>query len=282
MQSHCRIPYDTESQRLDLADFYDFRPSYPGYAEKQQRKALLKNGDGSAAAGGADWEDLEGGEEVDEEGMEVVYEESDSNDSDEELPESEITYGDSNYELVLASGARIGHRAHKNIHKQNLAPYLGTSPFQPNAHSSPHTAYKPSPHSLTLLSLVATRPSDKSHARPLHTSGLIPAKGAGKGGNGDVIKAKNKGEAKNAGKHIRQFRELKEFNKQSFIRGVKANSQEHYRFVFSFSLTATATDGSPCAEIISCNRLACRFRFVVQFYFSLHSPTLSSSSSSYA
>ena len=188
---------------------------------------------------------------VDEEGMEVVYEESDeSEDSDDdELPDSEITYGDSSYELVLASGARIGHRAHKNIHKQNLAPYLGSNPFQPSAHSSPHTAYKPSPHSLTLLSLVGARPSDKSHARPLHASGLIPAKGAGKGGNGDVIKAKNKGEAKNAGKHIRQFRELKEFNKQSFIRGVKANSQEHYRFVLRPVLVVTSTDlGSSCSQ----------------------------------
>lgn len=206
MQSHCKLPYDTESQRLDLADFYDFRSSYPDYVPKKQRRAL-KNGDGTAAAAGEDWEDLEGAEEGDDDGLDVVYEETDSEDSDDELPGSEITYGDSNYELVLASGARIGHRAHKNIHKQNLAPYLGKNPFTPSAHSSPHLAHKPSPHSLMLISLVPRMQSDKSHARPIHASGLIPAKGAGFGGNGDVIKAKNKGEAKEAGKHIRNFTE---------------------------------------------------------------------------
>lgn len=174
----------------------------------------------------------------------MVYEQSDSeDDSDDELPESEITYGDSTYELVLASGARIGHRAHKNIHKQNLAPYLGQNPFTPSAHSSPSIGFKPSPHSLALLSLVPKiMPSDKTHARPLYASGLIPAKGAGAGGNGDVIKAKNKGEAKNASKHVRTFRELKEFNKQSFIRGVKANSQEHYRFVIFYFLIRVDAD----------------------------------------
>lgn len=237
------MPYNTDSQRLDLADFYDFRPSYPDYVSRKERKAL-KNG---GVAQGEDWEDLEAnGEEAgeDDEGLEVVYEsaseETDSDDDD--LPESGITYGDSSYELVLPSGARIGHRAHKNIHKQNLVPYLGQNPFKPSAHSSPHTAYKPSPHSAALLSLVPSMQRDRTHARPLYDQGLVPARGAGFGGNGDVIRARNKGEAKNANKSVRNFTELKARARQEFVRGVKANSQEHVSIIAQF-FSCMDTDG---------------------------------------
>lgn len=226
---------------MDLADFYDFRPSYPGYVSRAQKKALRH---AAALAAGQtvpnkdEWEDEAIDGEIDEQGMEVVYEvvseDSDSEESDDgELPESDITYGDSSYELVLPSGRVIGHRAHQAIFKQNLAPYLGASPFKPSAHSSPHTAYKPSAHSLALLSLVPKfKTRDRTHARPIFEQGLIPARGAGHGGNGDVIKARNKGEAKNAMKTVRNFRELKVYSDQAFIRGIKANSQEHVRLLF--------------------------------------------------
>jgi pre-60S factor REI1 len=167
-----------------------------------------------------------------EEGMEVVYEDVSSeeeDDSDDELPASEITYGDTPYELVLPSGARIGHRAHTRIYKQNLAPYLNNNPFPATEHSSPAIGYKPSPHSKALLSLVPRMASDKSHARPLHDSGLIRTK------NGNVIQARNKGEAKEAGKDMRKFRELKSYNDFALIRGMIGNSQKHVRYFF-FSL----------------------------------------------
>lgn len=182
--------------------------------------------------------------EVDEEGMEIVYEDvSDSEDSDDELPASEITYGDSTYELVLPSGARIGHRAHTRIHKQNLAPYLNNNPFPPTAHSSPHTGYKPSPHSKALLSLVPMQ-SDKSHARPLHQSGLIRTK------NGNVIRARNKGEAKEAQRDRTQYREVKAHSDFAFIRGVIGNSQKHVRYHFlachDIVLLCVRTDATVC------------------------------------
>lgn len=233
-QSHCKLPYDTESQRLDLADFYDFRPSYPDYVSRKDRKAAAK----AAKAAAEGWEDAGDDEETvaeGEEGMEVVYEsadESGSDSDDDELPESAITYGDSAYELVLASGARIGHRAHKHIHRQNLAPYLGKNPFKPSAHSSPHTAYRPSPHSQALLNLVPALQKDKSHARPIFEAGLVPAKGAGMGANGDVIMARNKGEAKNASKTVRNFKEVRVWSDFAYRRGLKGNSQEHVRLLF--------------------------------------------------
>lgn len=226
--------YETETQRLDLADFYDFRPSYPDYVAKKARKALLKNQDGTVATAEG-WEDSEDVEGENEEGMEVVYEDVSSDeeeeDSDGEVPASEITYGDTPYELVLPSGARIGHRAHSRIYKQNLAPYLNNNPFPASEHSSPAIGYKPSPHSKALLSLVPRMASDKSHARPLHDSGLIRTK------NGNVIQARNKGEAKEAGKDMRKFRELKSYNDFALIRGMIGNSQKHVCYPLAASLS---------------------------------------------
>lgn len=174
------------------------------------------------------------GEEIDGD-AEVVYESaSDSDDSDDSdddsLPEdggSGITYGDTQYELVLPSGARIGHRKHQNIHKQNFLPYLDGTPFTPPPHAS-QAEKKPSAHSQALLSLVPMMKKDKTHARPIYEAGLIPAKGSGFGGKGgEVIKARNKGEAKEAGKATRQFKELRRFNDQALIKGIRGNNQKH-------------------------------------------------------
>ncbi|KAM0792528.1 hypothetical protein ACM66B_005197 [Microbotryomycetes sp. NB124-2] len=239
-KSHCKLPYDTDEQKLDVADFYDFRPSYPDYQAKQARREAKKAAR-EAAKANAEWEDVDGEDDnMDEDGAEIVYEdvsdevddsgESEGDEDDEDLPESSITYGDSAYELVLPSGLRIGHRAHKHIYKQNLAPYLGQNPFKPSAHSSPSSTYKPSPHSQALLALVpAMRNKDRTHSRPIYDAGLIPAKGAGFGGNGDVIKARNKGEAKHAAKATREFSGHKARQQQELIRGLRGNSQKHYR-----------------------------------------------------
>ncbi|KAK4053123.1 pre-60S factor rei1 [Microbotryomycetes sp. JL201] len=242
-KSHCKLPYDTEDQKLDVADFYDFRPSYPDYQAKLARKEAKKAAR-EARKANSEWEDVDGddyADDMDQDGAEVVYEDvsddSDDdassegdNEDDEDLPESSITYGDSAYELVLPSGLRIGHRAHKHIYKQNLAPYLGQNPFKPSAHSSPSSTYKPSPHSQALLALVpAMRNKDRTHSKPIYDAGLIPAKGAGFGGNGDVIRARNKGEAKHAAKATREFSGHKARQQQELIRGLRGNSQKHYR-----------------------------------------------------
>ncbi|KDE06947.1 hypothetical protein MVLG_02686 [Microbotryum lychnidis-dioicae p1A1 Lamole] len=245
MQSkgHCKLRYSTEDEKLELADFYDFRSSYPDFQKKLDRKEAKRRAK-------LEKQKAEGWEDIEEEGqtngkkdaeMEVVYESasddgSDDSDSDsDDLPDSEITYGDSTYELVLPSGVRIGHRAHRYIHKQNPLPYLnGTTPFDPAPHSQPSKAYKPSPSSQALLRLVddqdgSARGQGGKFASRLADAALIPAKGAGAGGNGDVIKARNKGEAKWAGKGTREFAELRQRAKQEFVRGIRANSQKHYR-----------------------------------------------------
>jgi len=238
-QSHCRIKYDTEEEQLNIADFYDFRSSYPDYQARLDRRAA-RRAEKAAKQAAEGWEDEEMGEnDENDENAEVVYEsgsdvdDSASDSDDDSLPEdSGITYGDTEYELVLPSGARIGHRKHQNIHKQNFLPYLEGSPFVPPPHAS-QAEKKPSAHSQALLSLVPRIAKDKTHARPIYEAGLIPARGSGYGGkNNEVIKARNKGEAKEAGKATRQFKEIRRFNDQALIKGIRGNNQKHVRLYF--------------------------------------------------
>ncbi|GAA5931696.1 uncharacterized protein JCM15063_001544 [Sporobolomyces koalae] len=239
-KSHCRLKYDTEEEQLNIADFYDFRSSYPDYQARMERRAARRAAKAAkAAAEGWEDEEMVEGEAVDED-AEVVYEsasdsDSDSDSDDDSLPEdggSGITYGDTQYELVLPSGARIGHRKHQNIHKQNLLPYLDGTPFTPPPHAS-QAEKKPSAHSQALLSLVPMMKKDRTHARPIFEAGLIPAKGSGFGGKGgEVIKARNKGEAKEAGKATRQFKEMRVFTDQALIKGIRGNNQKHFRDPF--------------------------------------------------
>lgn len=262
-QSHCRLRYDTEEQQLDIADFYDFRPSYPDYELRQQKKAekrAARLAEKQAKSGGwedvAEGEDEEMGEGGDEGEVEVVYQQgesdsddlvSDSDDDDDELPSgTNVTFGDTEYELVLPSGARVGHRAHRAAYKQNLLPYVDGTPFKPPPHAS-QAQHKPSPQSQALLSLVPAMKKDRTHARPLHSAALVPAKGAGFGGRGqgggEVIKARNRGEAKEASKATRHFHEHKRFQDQAFIRGLRGNSQKHVRL--SASLFRTRLSCAP-------------------------------------
>lgn len=79
-KGHCMIDYSDEG-RDETSDFYDFTTSYP------------------------DWEDVESGEE------------------DAELTDSDIMgaqLSDTGFELVLASGARAGHRALRRYYRQYI------------------------------------------------------------------------------------------------------------------------------------------------------------------
>ncbi|KPV76066.1 uncharacterized protein RHOBADRAFT_35853 [Rhodotorula graminis WP1] len=186
-KSHCRLRYDTEEEQLNIADFYDFRPR----GEGDDVEVVYDDG--------SDSDDLV----------------TDSDDDDDDLPSgTNVTYGDTEYELVLPSGARVGHRAHRTLYKQNLLPYVDGTPQ-------------------ALLSLVPAMKKDRTHARPLFSAALVPAKGAGfgkgNGNSGEVIKARNKGEAKEASKATRHFHEHKRFQDQALIRGLRGNSQKYYR-----------------------------------------------------
>lgn len=229
-KSHCKIAYEAEKDRLEVSDYYDFEASYPDAEERKQKKAEraakkeerraereAKRVQEEKEAGWEDDEEIEEGMEVDE----VVDEEVSENDADDdedtesELSEEEgnqITYGDSHLELVLPSGARIGHRSMRRYYSQSFRP---TAPRMRNGKpEDPNSG----------AALVRKLLADKNSA-------LVPLKGGfGAFGSGtEVVKARNKGEAKEAGRHVREFRDMKRRENFKTKVGFRHNSQKHFR-----------------------------------------------------
>jgi pre-60S factor REI1 len=209
-KSHCKIAYDTENERLEVSNYYDFSTSYPDAHQRKKRKARKE-----PKPDGDEWEDVDedgmaSGEEVDEIVNEEASEsEDDDSEAEDELPENQITYGDSSYELVLPSGARIGHRSMKRYYAQSFssAP-RGGKPEDPNSGAA----------------LVRRLLADKNSA-------LVPRKGGfGAYGAGTaVIKARNRGEAREAGRHVREFRDQRRREDFKTKVGFIHNQQKHYR-----------------------------------------------------
>lgn len=121
-KGHTRLPWDTEDQRLRYSDHYDYRSSYPDYV------AGRDGSDGEAPemeiddAGAGDWEDADD-EDIDEDD-EVVMDYSAVRRTIRKPMEDDMDYrlavANGDYELILPSGARVGHRALKGVYKQNI------------------------------------------------------------------------------------------------------------------------------------------------------------------
>jgi pre-60S factor REI1 len=241
-KSHCKIAYDTENDMLELSDYYDFSASYPDAEERQrrreERRARKKSkADNDAAEG---WEDVENdgsGDEVDEvvdgppsssssSSSEDEHEDGDDNegggdssDSDtDSLPENQITYGDSHLELVLPSGNRIGHRSMRRYYAQSFTATSrrggGGQSKIANSEEDPNSG----------RSIVRRLLADKHSA-------LVPRKGGfGAFGAGtEVVKARNRGEAREAGRHVREFRDQKRKEDYKTRVGFAQNNQKHFR-----------------------------------------------------
>ncbi|KAL1942644.1 hypothetical protein VTO73DRAFT_4884 [Trametes versicolor] len=217
-KGHCKIAYDSEEDRLEISDFYDFTASYPDVEDRAARKAAraARRAAKAAAEGKTpedeEWED---DEEVDDSDVDEIVEESTSDessddDSDEEEPlENEIAYGDSHFELVLPSGARIGHRSMRRYYAQSFpgAPRNG-KPEDPNSGAA----------------LVRRLLADKNSA-------LVP-RGGGFGAFGagfQVVKARNRGEAREAGRHVREHRDQRRKEDFKTKVGFRHNNQKHFR-----------------------------------------------------
>ncbi|KAF7362019.1 Zinc finger protein 622-like protein [Mycena venus] len=192
-KSHCKIAYDSEDDRLEICDFYDFTSSYPDAETKKSKKKSK-----SKSASSVDEERRRDDDDDDDEDSDL--------DSDD-LPENQIAYGDSNLELILPSGARIGHRNLRRYYPQR---FPGSRGKQEDPDSG--------------AALVRRLLADKNSA-------LVPRRGGfGAFGSGtEVVKARNRGEAREAGRHVREFRDQKrreDFKtKVAFIH----NSQKHFR-----------------------------------------------------
>ena len=102
-------------------------------------------------------------------------------DDESDVLDSQIMYEDSNFELVLPSGACIGHHSMRRYYEQSV----------PTSHATDD------PKSGTaIMWLLADKQSD-----------LVPVKGGfGVSGTGmQMLKGCNRGEVREAGRHIREF-----------------------------------------------------------------------------
>ncbi|CAG8436674.1 6379_t:CDS:2 [Ambispora gerdemannii] len=98
-KGHCKVAYDREEDIMDIVDYYDFSSSYPD----------------------EEWEDIEDDEEVGDE--EILVEDRSGEINAKKLPErADVFYTDNETELILPSGARIGHRSLQRYYKQYLRP----------------------------------------------------------------------------------------------------------------------------------------------------------------
>ncbi|QNP97256.1 Cytoplasmic 60S subunit biogenesis factor REI1 [Yarrowia lipolytica] len=95
MKGHVRIPYESEDEKLELGDFYDFTSSYD---KKLPVSDAVANDD-------EDWEDDD--EEIN---------------SDDEYDDGMLYTDETGTQLALPSGARIGHRSMARYYKQSLKP----------------------------------------------------------------------------------------------------------------------------------------------------------------
>ncbi|WLF78025.1 pre-60S factor rei1 [Lodderomyces elongisporus] len=114
---HMRIPYESEDEKLEISKFYDFSSTYDDYRNNSnnnsdsstQRKPSNVISEGDDGEDEEEWEDVSGDEDVDSD--------------EEELPpvENDAIYRAGN-ELILPSGAIVGHRSNARYYRQNLAP----------------------------------------------------------------------------------------------------------------------------------------------------------------
>lgn len=229
-KSHCKIAYDTERDMLEMSDYYDFSSSYPDAEERRQKKKAERKRERAAAKRAADaaagWEDVdEEGEEDDGAGGEVdevvdeppssssssseEEEEEDEEDTEDDLPQSQITYGDSHLELVLPSGNRIGHRSMRRYYAQSF-PGAASAARGQEGHDG--------------RSIVRRLLADK-HSALVPRRGGFGAFGAGT----EVVKARNRGEAREAGRHVREFRDQKRKEDYKTRVAFVHNHQKHYR-----------------------------------------------------
>ncbi|CDK28534.1 unnamed protein product [Kuraishia capsulata CBS 1993] len=94
-KSHCKIPYHSEDEKLEISEFYDFTSSY----------GKVTTGDNEEET--SDWEDVEEGS-------------GSSSDDEEEVPQ-EVIYNNG-YELHLPTGKVAGHRSMLKYYRQTFRP----------------------------------------------------------------------------------------------------------------------------------------------------------------
>ena len=204
---HCKIAYELEEDQLEFGDFYDFTSSYPLDADEEEDE---------------EWEDDE--DVGEDEAMEEDGEDDEVVDLTSRRPrtggeeangDAGVRYGDSDMELILPSGARIGHRSLRRYYEQSLAPREPVSRFTNDQEDSQRFGGG----SALARRLIAE--SGMGHHDKDGT--LVKQRG------GHVVKARNRGEAREANRHIREFRDVARREAFKTRVGFNNNNQKHFR-----------------------------------------------------
>ena len=131
-----------------------------------------------------------------------MWEEVSDEESDDIPEDNGIRYGDSELELVLPSGARLGHRSLQRYYRQTL--------WQtPASQQAPASAA----NGRALAHRIAGHPQ-----RP-----VVTARG------GQEMAVRNRGEAKEAMRHVREVRDVQRRELFKTKVGFRHNHQKHYR-----------------------------------------------------
>lgn len=109
-KNHCHIPYETEDERLEISQFYDFSSTYANFKKEEATPAQNDDDDDDDD----DWEDVESDDEANK------GSEAEEDDEEEYIPE-EYLYDDGT-ELHLPTGFKVGHRSLQRYYRQKLKP----------------------------------------------------------------------------------------------------------------------------------------------------------------
>ena len=126
--------------------------------------------------------------------------ESDGDDA-ETLPSSGVRYGDNEFELVLPSGVRLGHRSMRRYYNQSLRP----------------------PGTVATSGVSGRELAHRLHERKNLDPTLVENRG------GHLVRARNRGEAREAKKHISTYRDMTRRENFKTQIGFRNNNQKHFR-----------------------------------------------------
>lgn len=160
-KGHCKVPFETEDEQLDIGEFYDFRSTYSddeSDEEKEEettggaklggrRKASYKNENGEEVEEGDGWETDSSASSLDSEDLTAVpaerhdhqyerldkhphhssssrgaHRQADGFHSHAHKHNHAVFYADE-YELHLPSGKSVGHRSMARYYRQHLTHY---------------------------------------------------------------------------------------------------------------------------------------------------------------
>ncbi|MCO5598695.1 hypothetical protein L7F22_052793 [Adiantum nelumboides] len=173
------------------------------YDQEEDKMELSDFFDFTSSYPDAGWEDVsdgEGGIEDDD----AITEEGSEEGSDDEtatLPSSGVRYGDNEFELVLPSGVRLGHRSMRRYYNQSLRP----------------------PGAVATSGVSGRELAHRLHERKNLDPTLVENRG------GHLVRARNRGEAREAKKHISTYRDMTRREQFKTQIGFKNNSQKHFR-----------------------------------------------------